>query len=386
MGDNSETPSPVILDPSLPKWIILQLLEHCNLRCRMCYQWGENGPYREKTTLSRLDVRVVERIIDECRPARPYYELYGGEPLLHPHIGEILRAIRSAGSQVQLSTNGTLLAKRADLLVETAPERIWVSLDGPPEINDRQRGESVFARAVEGIDRLHATRERCSEAYPLIGVNVAVTPLNYRYLETFVLDSLDLSKIDCVSVELQAYLTERDHGDYVHLLGREFGVTAAPIARGFVNDPAIFKDMDFGLLARQVAKIAARCQDESIYLNTYPKFMTEDNIRKYFTADWFSMSGIKTRCSFPWISTEISARGDVTSCHAFYDLSLGNVYESSIIDIWRGERYARYRKYLRKSLLPICQSCCLFYHQRPPASAKREPSSRSRVSRSPIVD
>ena len=172
------------IDTSLPKWVILQLLEHCNLRCRMCYEWGENGPYREKKSLSRLDIEVVKRVIDDCKPARPYYELYGGEPLLYPHIEEVLRAIKSAGSKVHFSTNGTVLAKHAELLVETSPERIWVSLDGPPEINDRQRGDGVFARAVEGIDSVHALRERRGVAYPLIGVNVVITPFNYRYLET----------------------------------------------------------------------------------------------------------------------------------------------------------------------------------------------------------
>jgi hypothetical protein len=75
---------------------------------------------------------------------------------------------------------------------------------------------------------------------------------------------------------------------------------------------------------------------------------------------------VTKRCSFPWISTEVSARGDVISGHAFYDLSLGNVYTVRIIDIWRGERYAQYRNHLRKSLLPICQACCLFYNEKPP--------------------
>jgi radical SAM protein with 4Fe4S-binding SPASM domain len=363
------------IDTSLPKWVILQLLEHCNLRCRMCYEWGENGPYREKKTLHRLDIEVVKRVIDECKPVQPYYELYGGEPLLYPHIEEVLRAIKSAGSKVQLSTNGTFLAKHAELLVETSAERIWVSLDGPKEINDRQRGDGVFAQAVDGIDNVHALRERRGVAYPLIGINVVVTPFNYRHLETFFFQALDLSKLDCVSLELQAYLTEQNHHDYEHVLQREFGIATAPVARGFVNDPAIFADMDFGLLARQIATIAARCQEGSMYLNTYPKVMSEDNIRKYFTADWFSMSPVKKRCSFPWISTEISASGDVTSCHAFYDLSLGNVYTSSIVDIWRGERYTRYRKYLRKSLLPICQSCYLFYNEKPPA-LEQHPSFR----------
>jgi len=318
-----------------------------------------------------LDIDVVKSIIEECKPVRPYYELYGGEPLLYPHIDEVLWAIKSAGSKVQLSTNGTLLAKHAEMLVETSPERIWVSLDGPPEINDRQRGDDVFARAVQGIDTVHALRKRLGVSYPLMGTSVVITPLNFRYLEEMFFQALDLRKLDCVSLELQAYLREQDHQDYEHVLQREFGIATAPLARGFVKDPAIFADMDFGLLARQIAKIAACCQELGLYLNTYPKVMSEDNIRKYFSADWFTMSWVRRRCSFPWISTEISARGDVTTCHAFYDLSLGNVYTSSIGDIWRGERYTQYRNYLRKNLLPICQSCYLFYNYKPPDSEPR---------------
>ena len=218
------------IDTSLPKWVFLQLLEHCNLRCRMCYEWGDNGPYRDKKILRRLDIDIVERVIHECKPAQPYYELYGGEPLLYPHIERVLQAIKSAGSKVQLATNGTLLAKHAELLVESSPERIWVSLDGPQEINDRQRGDGVFARAVDGIDRVHALREQRGVAYPLIGISVVVTPFNHRYLETFFFQALDLSKLDCVSLELQAYLTERNHHDYENVLQREFSVSTAPMA------------------------------------------------------------------------------------------------------------------------------------------------------------
>lgn len=373
------------MDTSLPKWIFLQLLEHCNLRCRMCYEWGDNGPYREKKTLSRLDIEVVKRIVAECRPARPYYELYGGEPLLYPEIETVLWAINAAGSKVHLPTNGTLLAKHAELLVESSADRIWVSLDGPPEINDQQRGAGVFARAVDGIDKVYGIRKQRGVDHPLIGVSVVVTPFNYRYLEAFFFQALDSSKLDCISIELQAYLTEQDHRDYQSVLKREFDIAHAPVARGFVNNPAIFADMDFTLLARQIERIATRCQERGLYLNTYPKVMSADNIRKYFSADWFSMSRVKKRCSFPWISTEVSARGEVTSCHAFYDLSLGNVYRDSIVDIWRGEPYTRYRRYLRRNLFPICQSCCLFYNEKPPGSEAHRSSPRSEESCSHVA-
>lgn len=357
------------LQSSLPRWVFLQLLESCNLRCRMCYEWGENGPYREKKILHELDIEAVRRIIEDCKPVRPYYELYGGEPLLYRHIEEVLQAISEAGSKVHLPTNGTLLEKRADLLTTYPPDRIWVSLDGPPEINDFQRGKGVFAKAARGIDKLHALREAKGLKHPQIGVSTVITPANYRSLETFFFEALDISKLDCISLELQAYITERDHRDYVGVLRKEFGVQDAPLAKGFVCDPAQFADIDAGQIARQVGRIADYCREHGMYLNTYPKAMTEENIRKYFSADWFSMSGIKKRCPFPWISAEINARGDVTSCHAFYDLTLGNVNETGIRDIWQGEKYAKYRSYLRKHLLPICQGCCLYYNEKPLTTA-----------------
>jgi radical SAM protein with 4Fe4S-binding SPASM domain len=349
------------MDVSHPRWVFIQLLEHCNLRCRMCYEWGDHGAYHDKKALHRLDINVVEKVIEDCTPGRPLYDLYGGEPLLYRDIWAVLQAIRRAGSRAQMPTNGTLLAKSAERLVEAGLHRIWVSLDGPPEINDRQRGPGVFTRAVEGIDRLQAVRRRRGVRYPLIGINTVVTPLNYRHLKTFFFEALDLTKVDCISLELQAYLTAQNHRQYEELLQREFGVSEARVAKGFVNDPAIFTDIDVRLLADQVAQITEACERRGLMLSTYPTVMSEENIRKYFDARWHSMSSVRTRCAFPWISTEINARGDVTSCHAFYDLTLGNVYESSIIDIWRGDRYAHYRRHLRKNLLPICQSCVLFY-------------------------
>lgn len=368
MNNDSAISSAGHFNLSLPRWVFIQLLEHCNLRCSMCYEWGDNGSYREKPSLKKLDLEVIKGIIKECEPAHPYYELYGGEPLLYPHIEEVLTAIKFAGSKVHLPTNGTLLEKMAEMLVETSPERIWVSLDGPSRINDAQRGAGVFEKAVKGIDRLYALRAKSGSSYPQIGVGMCITPTNHGFIEEFFFDALDLSKLDCITLELQAYLTENNHQNYERVLQREFGVLTAPIAKGFVCDPTIFADVDYGLIARQVAKLAEHCRARGIYLNTYPQEMSQDNIRKYFTAEWHSMSRTKKRCSFPWISTEINARGDVTSCHAFYDLTLGNVYESSLGEIWRGEGYVKYRQHLRKNLFPICQACCLFYNEKPPVS------------------
>ncbi|QJC51171.1 radical SAM protein [Paenibacillus albicereus] len=348
------------LSMSRPRWVWLQLLEACNLRCKMCYEWGDNGAYKERPVLKTLDIGVVRQIIEDCSPARPYYDLFGGEPLMYPHIDEVLHLIRHYGSQVAFPTNGTLLEKHAELIIETQPHRVWVSMDGPEAVNDAQRGRGVFKRAVKGLQKLHALREERGLEYPKIGIIFIITPLTYRHVEELFFDSIDISMLDSISLEFQSFITPDDHRDYRNILKEQFGVqTDAPASRGFVRSLSEFEGMDAKLIAAQASRIEEHCKEKGVYFNAYPQRMTEETVQLYFSGESARLSHAKKRCEFPWLSTEINARGDVTSCHALYDLSLGNVYEERLLDIWNGPRYKQYRNYLKKNAFPICQACCL---------------------------
>ncbi len=72
-----------------PATVILHLTETCNLRCRICYYWGETGAYSragagEKPKI--LDLELVKEVIKELGSSRskPWYSLFGGEPLTYP--------------------------------------------------------------------------------------------------------------------------------------------------------------------------------------------------------------------------------------------------------------------------------------------------------------
>lgn len=347
---------------SSPQWVVFQLLEKCNLRCSMCYEWGETGAYHEKEELSALDFSVAERVIKDCLPAQPYFEFFGGEPLLYPQVWEAIRLIREGGCELAFPTNGTLLEKYAELLVETQPNRLWISLDGPEKINDRQRGDGVFKKVMKGIDKLYEVRNARKSEFPKIGVTYVVTPLNYAYIEEFFFKSIDLFQLDHLSIEFQNYATEEQYQRYAEILKTEFGVSSAPCAQGYVRDPSTFAEMDFEAITRQMTKVKNICQEQGILFFAQSKTIELDNIRNYWTANWDKMVDKRSRCAFPWIYAEISAQGDVTTCHTFYDLSLGNVYEESILDIWNGERMEKVRNYLRKNLYPICTACCRYYN------------------------
>lgn len=344
-----------------PRWIVFQLLEACNLRCKMCYEWGENGSYFEKENLKQLDIEIVKNVIRECSVVEPYFELFGGEPLLYPHLEEVLCEINKINGKVDIPTNGTLLGKYAQLLVKYPPRRIWISIDGTQEYNDAQRGKGVFQRAVKGIDALHREKLKQGSHYPEIGVTMVVTPDNYLSVEQLFVHELDPSMFDWYSVEFQLYITDNMYTRYNRLLKDEFNLPDSIYAKGLIRDPEMFQSIDIDRLMVQIERVKKHCAENNINLIGYPKVIEKDNLRSFYTAQWDDMKEKKARCSLPWAYVEISASGDVSPCHTFYDYSIGNINDNTMYEIWNGDRLKEYRKVIRKGMLPICVACSRYY-------------------------
>lgn len=90
----------------------LHVVEHCNLRCAQCCNVS---PYLPTKQISVAEVRrTCERLAATMRPH--VVKIMGGEPLLHPEIGAIVRAIRESrvATRVRLFTNGLLLKSLDD--------------------------------------------------------------------------------------------------------------------------------------------------------------------------------------------------------------------------------------------------------------------------------
>lgn len=97
----------------------LHPVEHCNLRCGNCCNMS---PFVERRWLTAAEVSTLA-----CRMAQALVadvvKVMGGEPLLHPEIAQVVRALRESGvgDRVRLFTNGLLLASMKD--------EFWESLD-----------------------------------------------------------------------------------------------------------------------------------------------------------------------------------------------------------------------------------------------------------------
>ncbi len=87
----------------------LEITDICNLSCAFC-----PGTRREKRMITRDEFLVLA---GKLRPHVEYlYFHLMGEPLLHPQLGELLRIAGDLGFKVMITTNGTLLEDRGDIL------------------------------------------------------------------------------------------------------------------------------------------------------------------------------------------------------------------------------------------------------------------------------
>lgn len=104
------------------KKIYIEITSVCNLACSFCPQTERKANF--------IKVDAFRDILDQIKPHTDFIYLHvKGEPLLHPKIDELLEISHEKGFKVNITTNGTLIAKnREKLLGKSALRQMNFSL------------------------------------------------------------------------------------------------------------------------------------------------------------------------------------------------------------------------------------------------------------------
>jgi uncharacterized protein len=153
-------------------FVLVKLASRCNINCTYCYWFRDPEVYNKPPvlTLEAEDAFCarLEQHIREFGLARFQLVFHGGEPLLFPKYRFIdlqkkLREIEfRTGCRIErgVTTNAILVDEEWANLFRTNDVQVTVSLDGPPEINDKYRvdfkGRGTIAATLRGIDCLRA--------------------------------------------------------------------------------------------------------------------------------------------------------------------------------------------------------------------------------------
>ncbi|MGL4762536.1 MAG: radical SAM/SPASM domain-containing protein [Sarcina sp.] len=104
------------------KKIYIETTNICNLSCNFCP--------KTKRKLENMSLEKFEIILDKIRPFTDYIYLHlMGEPLLNKNLREFLQEAKNRGFKINITTNGTLLAKNGKAIIESnAVRQINISL------------------------------------------------------------------------------------------------------------------------------------------------------------------------------------------------------------------------------------------------------------------
>ena len=102
-----------------PRNYAAQLTVRCNLKCKMCGQWGETGMHRyrhDHPWLQEMSVSQWQVIIDQIAEIGAGIGFWGGEPLVYKDAAEVIVYAKSKGVTTAIITNGVLLEKHAEII------------------------------------------------------------------------------------------------------------------------------------------------------------------------------------------------------------------------------------------------------------------------------
>jgi len=335
-----------------PRVLTFMMTYRCNLRCTMCWQWGEQGLFHELSKeheIQQLDLATLRSVIEDVAQDGTGVFLWGGEPFLHRDIMPFVEFIKSKGMYCSINTNGTYLPRDSRRLTELGVDAIMVSVDGPREVHDRIRGmQGSFQKIADGVKAVREARNGNGRK-PEIVVNTTISPGNqdvlletYKTVEGMGADRMILS---------QLWFTNEEIGTANEAYFREKFSAHAPSWRGFVADVSV---LDTQRIADQMGEMSLL--KSPMELRFLPD-LHPGQVRDYYQKP--SEAFGKSRCLVPWLEAEILPNGEVTPCSDRPDLIMGNVKKSRFRDIWNNDQYQQFRRAMREDgLFPYCSRCC----------------------------
>ena len=125
--------------------VYVEITTICNRNCTFCPG--------TKRAPKRLSMEEFKRIVDKLKGVTKYLYLHVmGEPLTHPLLPEFIRYASQEGFKVSITTNGTLLSRRAEELLSSGVYKINISIHSFEE-GSNEEYEQYIRSCAEFADK-----------------------------------------------------------------------------------------------------------------------------------------------------------------------------------------------------------------------------------------
>lgn len=302
----------------LPPWAIVELTNRCNLRCANCRSLVRESDFlKNGRDMSSEAFQVLLKKL----PFVERFQFLGlGEPLLNPHLFEIISQLSQKGKSTIVNTNTTLLGEDACVrAVESGLTKLYFSVDSAdPDTFEQLRAGASFHKVIENVRTMVEVKRRLQSETPHLALCVVISKENQGELK-------EILHLAC-SLEIPAVRLMNLSAPVTELKARKVPASARRRIRAEL---------------RQVA------QRLGIRLDTF---------------------GDGYVCPTIFRSVSITVDCHVTPCFfAYYanpmSMQFGNLLEDDFRSIWDEPQYKRLRSAARKafrgaSSIPACCAPC----------------------------
>lgn len=288
----------------LPPSVMIEPTNRCDLRCPLCPA-GAGTLTRPK---GQMTAENFQRILDAIGPQVKEIFLWNqGEPLLNPALPEMVQLAHRRGIRVVTSTNGQLLDKEdlACRLVASGLDVLIVSIDGlTAETYRVYRVGGELQKVISGMRTLRRQREAVRASHPRIILQWLPMKHNQHELPQLQIKAEEWGA-DCVEIKTTQVYTSEEAEQFLP------------------GDPR---------------------------LSRYEQRGRAWEVRRR-----------RESCHRLWFSCQIDWDGTVVPCCFDKDeqFVMGDIHQQPLAEIWRGERYQRFRQLLltHGRAPEMCRNC-----------------------------
>ncbi len=337
----------ITLSPdSHPKELMIEVSMDCNYDCVHCFRRN----LRENAN-GFMSENLFRKLIEEAVEARVSKICFSGwgEPLLHPKIFDFMKMVKDAGMKVLLNTNGSLLSRYAEQIVELGIDELHTSVDAEREdLYEMLRVGGSFSELSEGLKRIKVLKTVRGLRKPEVTLHFTLNKINVR----------DLYRLP----------------DYAKVVGASRIVVSnvIPLNTAVESRMACYDDEE---CLNEIKEVVAEVVGKSL---DYGVMVSMPNMAP----------AVERRC--PFISRSaafIRWDGGVAPCiyyahpweHAFQGITrvinsviFGNVKDEKLIDIWRDPSYVSFRARTYFFRMPSCLDCPLKEYCHPTLSNEND--------------
>ncbi|NFV81584.1 radical SAM protein [Magnetospirillum aberrantis] len=300
--------------PQGPLFLTWHLTFDCNAFCSFCSTHKVHKRHPPEMALDR-----ALALADEIAASGTWVVGFtGGEVLLSPLLFPLIRRLKSHGLTCYIVTNGMLLERHAQDVVDSGVDYVVVSIDSDdPAEHDRNRHlDGLFEAAMRGIDAVKARRRG---SRPQLKTTTVITSWNLERVVP-ILEMLS-EKVDKVAAQPVTWgYQDHPHGKSKEQLEQHI----------FAPDQRARVEAGFARISERFPMFRNR------YFGSIPTY-------------WFDPHSLmqSTPCWSPFLRLSIMPDGDVVHCAARFP-PVGNVLRDGIKAVWNSPAMLQQRDLVRR--------------------------------------